>query len=170
MVFPWPPFPARSPLLMGGHGGALPAELQLLRRAVSTFVSAWAIATRGAAARYAGWRFAFHAFDICTLFCACASMGLRHPRSCSSRRAALSPIMLGGIVRCITVFGACIYPKMFTKQAFVADSWAAGAASFEPQMATAKRADELRQRVSMAHSSTGRQTHTSLLRAWHSHC
>ena len=35
MAYPWPPFPARLTFL-GGHGGALPEELQLLLRAVST--------------------------------------------------------------------------------------------------------------------------------------
>ena len=36
MAYPWPPFPARLTPFLGGHGGALPEELQLLLRAVST--------------------------------------------------------------------------------------------------------------------------------------
>ena len=36
MAYPWPPFPALLTFL-GGHGGALPEELQLLLRAVSTY-------------------------------------------------------------------------------------------------------------------------------------
>ena len=42
MAYPWPPFPARLTPFLGGHGGALPEELQLFLRAVATLSSAWA--------------------------------------------------------------------------------------------------------------------------------